>query len=408
MTEKSRAFWQRGAILVALLFAVVLPVGVVSATATSPEVVWNTTFTLENENKFDAVAATADGGFILIGSTLSRTIGGVEDVMLVKTDGTGNQVWLTRLPGMAPASVAVTADGGFIAGVYNVSSDGGTVYQGTSFLVRLNAAGEEEWREVLPGMKVSSVAETPDGGYVAAGWLWNEAGSENETTGVLVKTGGDGTPVWNRTFPGTAVNTGIVTSDGGYLIGGTSSPFTYDKGDGFIIRLDADGNTLWYRNYQVPVIFDLKETGDGRFVYSGNYWYGVVDSDGEEVWVRNMEGVAGYSVALQPAGGYLVAGTDAVSGEGLAFGTDSDGAILWRMTFPESRVYAAASVPDGGYVLAGIQIVSSGNSTAWLAVITEPGVETGEPVPTTTAPGFGAATAGAALVFLVATRYRRG
>ncbi|MBP8676635.1 MAG: PQQ-binding-like beta-propeller repeat protein, partial [Methanoculleus sp.] len=273
---------------------------------------------------------------------------------------------------------------------------------------RLDAAGEEEWREALPGMKVSSVAKTPDGGYLAAGWLWNPAGSENETTGVLVKTDGNGKPIWNRTFPGTAVNTAIVASDGGCLVGGTSSPFTYDVGDGFLIRLDADGNTLWSRNYQVPVIFDLEETADGGFVYSGNYWYGLVDQDGDEAWARKMEGLTGYAVGIQPSGGYLVAGTNAASGEGFVFGTAADGAILWKMTFPGSRVYAAASAPGGGYVLAGIQIISTGNSTAWLAGITEPGEETEEPAPTTTAPGFGAAAAGAALLILIATRCRRG
>jgi len=411
MTENPQGFWRRKAILAALFIAVVLLAGVVSATAASPEVAWNVTFKLENENKFDAVAPSADGGLIAIGSTLSRTSGEEEDVMLVKTDGAGNQVWLKRLPGMAPASVAAAADGGCIAGVYSVSineTDRGAEYQGTSFLIRLDAAGEEEWQEALPGMKVSSVAKTPDGGYLAAGWLWNPAGSENETTGVLLKTDGNGTPIWNRTFPGTAVNTAIVTSDGGYLVGGTSSPFTYDMGDGFLIRLDADGNTLWSRNYQVPVIFDLEETADGGFVYSGNYWYGLVDQDGDEAWARKMEGLTSYAVGIQPPGGYLVAGTNAASGEGFVFGTDTDGAILWKMTFPGSRVYAAASVPGGGYVLAGIQFISTGNSTAWLAGITEPGEETEEPVPTATAPGFGAAAAGAALVILITTRCRRG
>ena len=106
MTENPQGFWRRKAILAALFIAVLLPAGGASADAASPEAAWNVTFTLENENKFDAVAPSADGGIIAIGSTLSRTSGGEEDVMLVKTDGAGNQVWLKRLPGMAPASVA--------------------------------------------------------------------------------------------------------------------------------------------------------------------------------------------------------------------------------------------------------------------------------------------------------------
>ncbi|KLK89418.1 hypothetical protein SZ63_02250 [Methanoculleus sediminis] len=404
MTENVRDFWKPGAILAALLIAVVLPAGIVSATETSPEVAWNVTFAPESNNKFDAVAPTADGGFIALGSTLAEKYGGSESLLLVKTDGEGNEVWNATFADISPASVAETADGGYIVAAFNVSSTGSDqdlAYEGTSLLIRTDTAGEEEWRQVIPGMKVSSVTESADGGYAAIGWLWNSPGSENETTAVIVKTGGEGTPVWNRTFPGTAANAGIATADGGYVIGGTSSPFTYDIGDGFLIRLDADGNTLWHENYQVPVIFDVKETGDGRFVYSGNYWYGLVDGDGEEVWLRNMEGLTGYAVALRPSGGYVVAGTDARNGEGFVFGTDADGTILWDTAFTATGIYGASSAP-GVYTLAGIRFLSSDTSAAWLAGVTEPV----SPAPTA-APGFGAAAAGAALLLLIAGRRRR-
>ncbi len=393
-------------ILAALLIAAVLPAGIVSASETAPPVAWNATFSPENNSKFDAVAPTADGGFIALGSTLTEVFGGREDLLLVKTDGQGNEVWTVRIPNMTPASVAETADGGYIAGGYNVSTDGSEqnlTYQGSSFLIRTDADGEEEWRRVLPGEKISAVRPTADGGYVVIGWLWEPPGSANDTTAVITKTDGNGTPVWNRTFPGTAANTGIVTADGGYVIGGTTSPFNNDIGDAFLIRFDADGNTLWHENYQAPVIFDIEETDEGGFVYSGNYWSGLVDAEGEEVWLRNMEGMTGYAVALRPAGGYMIAGTDLRSGEGFALGTDADGAVQWTTTFPATGVYAAESAPDGGYVLAGIRFLSPNTSAAWLAGLTEPA----NPAPTA-APGFGAIGAGAALLLLLAGRKRRG
>ena len=405
MTERVRDFWKPGTILVALLIAVVLPIGVVSASETSPEVAWNVTFAPENNNKVDAVAPTADGGVIAVGSTLAQKYGGSETLLLIKTDGRGSEVWNATFSELSPAAVAGTADGGCIAGAFNVSSAGSgqdLAYEGTSFLIRLNAAGEEEWRQAIPGMKVSSVAETADGGYAAVGWLWNPPGSENATTAVIIKTDGNGTPVWNRTFPGLSANAGTVTADGGYVIGGTTSPFTYNIGDAFLIRMDADGNTLWHKNYRVPVIFDVEATGDGRFVYSGNYWYGLVDGDGEEVWLRNMEGLSGYAVEVRPSGGYVVAGTNIRSGEGFVFGTDADGTILWDTAFTATGIYGAASTPDG-YTLAGIQFLSPDTSAAWLAGITEPV----SPAPTA-APGFGAAAAGAALLLLLAGRGRRG
>jgi hypothetical protein len=255
-----------------LLIAVILSAGVVSVAGAAPTVAWNATFSPENNSKFDAVASTADGGYVALGSALTEADGGREDMLLVKTDGQGNAVWTRRFPGMTAASVAQAADGGYIAGGYNVSTTGtdeNATYQSTSLLIKTNAAGEEEWRQVLPNEKISTVRPTADGGYATVGWLWNPSGSENDTTAIIAKTDGNGTPIWNKTFPGTAANAGIVTADGGYVIGGTKSPFTYDIGDAFLIRLDADGNTLWHKNYQVPVIFDLAETDEGGIVYSG-------------------------------------------------------------------------------------------------------------------------------------------
>ena len=392
-------------ILAALLIAVVLPTGIASASETSPAVAWNVTFTPENISKFDAVAPTADGGFIALGSTLTQMFEGREELLLVKTDDRGNEEWNVRVPDMAPASVAETDDGGYIVGAYNMSTtvvDQDFAYQGTSFLIRTDATGEEEWRQVLPGEKISTVRPTPDGGYAVIGWLWDPPESANDTTAVITKTDGDGTPVWNRTFPGISANAGVVTADGGYVIGGTTSPFNNDIGDAFLTRLDANGNTLWHENYQAPVVYDIEETDDGRFVYSGNYWYGLVDAQGEEVWLRNIEGLSGYAVALQPSSGYMVAGTDHRNGEGFALGIDADGTIQWNTTIPATGVYGAAGAP-GGYTLAGIRFLSPDTSAAWLAGITEPV----SPAPTA-APGFGAAAAGAALLLLFAGRKRRG
>lgn len=404
MTKRYRYVRLPGPIAAILLIAVILSAVAVSTAGAATAVAWNATFSPENNNKFDAVTPTADGGYIALGSTLVEVEGGREDLLLVKTDGQGNEVWTRRLPGMAAASVAETSDGGYIAGAYNISRNwtGETpTYQGTSFLIRTDADGNEVWRQTLPDEKVSAVRPTPDGGYATVGWLWNPPGTEGDTTAIITKTDGNGTPVWNRTFPGTAANAGIVTTEGGYVIGGTSSPFNNDIGDAFLTRLDADGNTLWNRNYQAPVIFDIEETDEGGFVYSGNYWYGLVDSQGEEVWLRNMEGLTGYAVTLRPSGGYMVAGTDIRSGEGFALGIDGEGVIGWNMTFPATGVYTAESAPDG-YVLAGTRYLSPTTSAAWLAGL----AETEEP--TRAAPGFGAIGAGAALLLLLLGRKMRG
>ncbi len=398
MMEIYRYLRRSGLILAALLITAAMAIPVVAAGGFSPSITWNKTFSPEENCKFDAVAGTADGGYIVLGSALTDS---GEDLLLIKTDGRGGEVWMERFPGMAAASVAETSDGGYIAAGYNVTPDQNSSYQGSSLLIRTDAAGKEVWRQVISGEKVSAIRPTADGGYAVVGWLWDPPGSSNDTTSVITKTDGNGMPLWNRTFPGAAANAGVVTADGGYIIGGTKSPFTYDIGDAFLVRLDAGGNTLWEKNYAVPVIFDVKETADDGIIYSGNFWYGRVDAKGGEVWIRNMEGRAGYAVALRPAGGYMIAGTDIRSGEAFAIGTDGDGAIQWNTTIPGARAYAADSSRDG-YILAGIRLIPPVASAAWLAGLDE------VPASSPAAPGFCAIGAGAALlVLLFAGRKRR-
>ncbi|MGI5938671.1 MULTISPECIES: hypothetical protein [Methanoculleus] len=407
MTGRVREIWQPKTVMAVLLIAVLLSMGMASAATTTPTIAWNASFSPESYSKFDAVAPITDGGYIALGFAVTDLYGGSEYTVLIKTDGQGNEVWSKRFPDMAPASVAETADGGYIIGAYNTSRtvvDQRFVYQGSSFLIRTDAAGTEEWRQVFPDMKVSAVQPTADGGYAVIGWLWNPLGSESDTTATIIKTDGNGQPTWNRTIPGKAAYAGIVTADGGYIIGGTTSPFNNDLGDAFLLRLDAEGQTLWERNYQAPVVYDITETDDGRFFYTSNYWYGLVEEDGTEVWLKNIEGLSGHAAALQP-GGYVVAGTNARTSEGFIFGTDEDGTILWNRTFPDAGINAASGAPNGTYTLAGIRYPSDGSSTAWL--INLEGV-TAAPTgtPTQAAPGFGAIGAGAALLVLAGRKWR--
>jgi hypothetical protein len=124
MTRRNQYSRLPGTIAMALLIAVILSAVAVSTAGAATTVAWNATFSPENNNKFDAVASTADGGYIALGSTLVEAEGGREDLLLVRADARGNEVWTRKFPGMAAASVAETPDGGYIAGAYNLSRSG--------------------------------------------------------------------------------------------------------------------------------------------------------------------------------------------------------------------------------------------------------------------------------------------
>ncbi len=95
-----------------------------------------------------SVQQTVDGGYILAGTTASSASGditqssyGLEDVWIVKLDGTGNISWQKLFGGNDSdhaTSVRQTTDGGYIVSGYTVTSANGTV-------IGTNHGGNDVW-----------------------------------------------------------------------------------------------------------------------------------------------------------------------------------------------------------------------------------------------------------------------
>jgi hypothetical protein len=78
--------------------------------------IWKKTLGGANSEFGSSVQQTVDGGYILLGDTASEGAGG-NDAYLIKTDNLGNQLWKKTFGGTstdAGYSVKQTADGGYI------------------------------------------------------------------------------------------------------------------------------------------------------------------------------------------------------------------------------------------------------------------------------------------------------
>ena len=79
---------------------------------------------------------------------------------------------------------------------------------------------------------------------------------------------------WTRTYGGIATDYGYCvdkTTDGGYVIVGITESPDISKGgtDAWLIRLDANGDTLWARAYGAASgdqAFYVQQTADGGFI----------------------------------------------------------------------------------------------------------------------------------------------
>ena len=221
--------------------------------------------------------ATPDG-YIVVGSDVSQ------GVALIKTDLSGTVTWQRSFASRAGWDVGffaqqTTDDGYVIAGAY----------AGEIGLIKTDASGTEKWSKNFGTGWASSVKQTADGGYVLAGRtsLSPSFGGTVPGDAVVIKTDKDGNQVWRKTFGGVEddeANSVALTLDGGYVIAGRTlsygpGPVDYNQPwqweDVFLIKLDANGNTVWqkvkgHRPNSSDGAASVAAVSDGGYIVTGN------------------------------------------------------------------------------------------------------------------------------------------
>jgi hypothetical protein len=340
-----------------------------------------------DEGKY--VLQTNDGGYILVGYTGGLFMESGADVYLVKTDSEGNEIWEKTYGGEKSDwgnYVAQTNDGGFI--IVGTTTSFGAGLEDV-YLIKTDSEGNEIWEKTYGGRwndEGNCVAQTSDGGYIIVG----ETGSFGQHGDIfLIKTDSEGNEIWEKTLGGGNIDKGnsiIPTSDGGYVIVGTTVSFGAGWEDVYLIKIDSEGNKIWEKTYggsHEDYGYSVAQTSDGGYIIGGTTfsfpagraeaYFGVhsaqfylikTDSEGNEIWEKTFgaEGGDEWGMSVSPTsdGGYIIVGKTWSYGAGLAdvylIKTDSEGNELWEKTFGGGNVdtgYCVAPANDGGYIIVG-------------------------------------------------------
>jgi len=145
------------------------------------------------------------------------------------------------------------------------------------------------------------------------------------------------------------------TSDGGYIMAGSTDSFGAGRDDFWVLKLDSAGNVAWQKAYggaDYDYAYSIQETKEGGYIVAGetrsfgtrsrDFWVLKLDSAGNVTWQKTYGGDdaddVAFSIQETQEGGYIVAGrTD-------SFGTGKDDVWVLKLDlngkitpFPSSR-----------------------------------------------------------------------
>ncbi len=184
---------------------------------------------------------------------------------------------------------------------------------------------------------------------------------------------------WQKTFGGSNKDFGRSvqqTSDGGYIIAGTTKSFGAGYYDAYFIKTDSEGNFQWQKTFGGTIddyAWSVQQTSDDGYIIAGyTHSFSVgkadvylikTDPNGNQQWQKTFGGSesdGGYSVKQTTDGGYIITGrTKSFGAEGYdvyLIKTDSEGNLLWQKTLDGSlgdMGHSVQQTTDGGYIIAG-------------------------------------------------------
>ena len=149
-----------------------------------------------------SIVQLADSSYVMAGYTSSSGVGGY-DVFLVKADKTGNLIWQKTYGGSDwdfANSMDATADGGFIIAGTTYSYGKGNA---DGFVIKTDANGDTTWTKTFGGLKddeFKSVIQTSDGKYALTGYTKSFNDSLGDVWAIKLDINGD--TLWRKFYGG--------------------------------------------------------------------------------------------------------------------------------------------------------------------------------------------------------------
>ncbi|MBI3510361.1 MAG: T9SS type A sorting domain-containing protein [Bacteroidetes bacterium] len=271
-------------------------------------------------------------------------------------------------------SMCVTPGNGFLlcGSSYGTGSGGKD-----AMLLKTNAGGLLEWSKVYGGAGDETaiyVQPVPAGGYIFCGETFS---ADVNGDAFIARTDSSGNLLWWKNYGGANYDIAYSVkplSDGGFIVAGLTEKGSLDY-DAFLMRTDANGDSLWTRIMGGPNIdhaVQVIATADSGFIFSGkilsygsgssDIWLVKTNANGDTTWTEEIGGPGwdeGMDI-LEIPNGYIICGGTNSYGSGnydfLLMQIDAAGQLQWAKTYGGQNVeasYNVKKISSGGYAFCG-------------------------------------------------------
>lgn len=359
---------------------------------------WAASYFLSNtDSGTGMIQQTLDGGFIVTGGIV---VGSSSDVWILKLDSSGVIQWQKTYGGINQDNgfwIEQTNDGGYVV-VGNTLSFGAS--QNDVWILKLDQAGDVQWQQTLGGSGVDygvCVKQTPDDGFIVAASTFSWQPFYQFW---LIRLNSSGNVVWQKLYGSLADNYAYsvnLTSDDGFIVLSTTSSSGAGFNDFWVLKLDSAGGIQWQKTYGAAATdeypsFGIQETLDGGFILAGvsaDVHNGSSDiivlklnSTGQIQW-QNSYGTSTnseWAATIQQTadGGYILAGQNGSPGTGAYWllKLDSIGNVDWQKVYQGDnfqRLTSMSQTSDGGFILSGSDVVVGNYGGGWILKVDDNG-----------------------------------
>jgi hypothetical protein len=267
-------------------------------------------------------------------------------------------------------AIVKTSDGSFVLSGYTQSFGLGRF--GNAYIVKVDSSGDTLWTRQYGGEGIDVFADmllTDNGSTISIGLTDTPNDWENI---FIVKTNSDGETVWNKNYGGNQKDVGLSiteANDSGYVITGVTKSVSVGEEDLFILKTNADGDSLWFKTYGT-IGNDgghcINPVSTGGYIITGIYdwstvWLLRIDENGDTLWTKQFGETdydEGNTVIETEDGGFIICGSIVIPGTGeldtYVIKTDNIGNVLWEKTYGGPGYDEGREIlqkPDEGFVI---------------------------------------------------------